>query len=150
MRKLQNSVLASFVQCHRAPSRAGTAPVLHRLKCGPIIISLVQRFLPLTWRRPWLFQFGDRGPANSGTILPRSSNPGLVGNDDHGAIGSVGARTPPILIRHGADTNVGPPPRVAHAFDDDDDDPFSPFVVKPISPVAQQAFLSVGRIPCHR
>ena len=76
-----------------------------------------------------------------------SSSPGLVGDNDHGAIGSNGTRTPPVLIQHGADTNVGPPPRIAHAFDGDDDDPFSPFVIKPISPVAHQTLLAVGRIP---
>jgi hypothetical protein len=81
------------------------------------------------------------------SYTPSSSNPDLLGNNDHGAVGGIGAHTSPILIRHGADTDVGPPPRVAHAFNDDDDDPFSPFVVKPISPVAQQALLAVGRIP---
>lgn len=79
---------------------------------------------------------------------PSSSNPDLLGSNGHGATGGIGARTSPISIRHGAGSNAGPPPRVAHAFDDEDeDDPFSPFVVKPISPVVQQALLSVGRIP---
>jgi len=100
---------------------------------------------------------GGRGSSNlaiAAPLLPEqsytpSSNPDVVSNDHHGTTGSIGTRTPPILIRHGSDSSVGPPQRVAHAFDDDDDDPFSPFVVKPISPVAQQALLSVGRIPAN-
>ena len=52
-----------------------------------------------------------------------SLSPGLVGNNDYGAIGGT----------------------VQNAIDGNDDDPFSPFVVKLISPVAHVQCPSVPR-----
>lgn len=85
-------------------------------------------------------------PEQTYTPSPTSSEP--LGEDGLRPLGNMGTRTPPVLIRHSTDPSVSSG-RVAHSsFDDvdDDDDPFSPFVVKPISPTAHQALLSVGRI----
>lgn len=79
---------------------------------------------------------------------PSPSNSELGGNESPRTLGSIGTRTPPILIRHGTEGSI-PMGRVAHtSFDDEDDedDPFSPFVVKPISPIAHQGLRSVGRM----
>ncbi|KAF8306770.1 hypothetical protein DL93DRAFT_2120092 [Clavulina sp. PMI_390] len=94
---------------------------------------------------------GSSNLAIAAPLLPdRSYSPSQalsdMGDDGPLELGAIGTRTPPILIRHGPDGGI-PNGRVARPFDDEDDeDPFSPFVIKKLAPTVQDAYTSVGRM----